>query len=133
MNETLTKIQKLHTTAKTLRDLPGQYQKKIEDSRCDKHRLEFNGDARFTVFKTHIFLTYYLGYYGNSGCSTPISIDNDIATSALIEVLNNNRDSLLQQMADVIGKKAEQLARQAQSEVDKMQKMINELTGTPVE
>ena len=118
-------IRSLKNTADKLRGIIPRYTEKIKDSSCDKHALQFGGDDRFSVFKATVFLDCHTGYYGNSSCSTLVSIDSKTAQSLLNKALNRHMAIILETMAEFAEKAASARIIEAEKEIAEMQEIIN--------
>lgn len=106
------------------------YSKTIENPKCDKHQAQFNGDSRFTVFKlkTEIRFDALTGYYGNSGCST-FSIggfEQELVDKYFVAALNKLAPEIFAVMAERAKTDASILTDDANAEIAKLQKMIDE-------
>lgn len=88
-------------SAKAIRESLANHIEKIRHPQCDKHGLGFNLDERFQSSKITLTLDSWLGYYGNSGCSTSISVgDSKVFNAAFISELNARLPDLLLATAD---------------------------------
>lgn len=93
-------------TVKSIRAIRPKYLAAIAKAGCDKYGLSFNGDDRFALFKTQLNLSGYLGYYGDSNCSTCGSVgDKKLFEDAFVKYLNSNIDAVLNGVADIIESK----------------------------
>jgi hypothetical protein len=96
----------LELTAKQLREAESKWaklDKVYSGPGCDKHGFGFNLDSRFSSFRVEVSLDSWSGYYGNSSCSTFISVcDREEAANALVSWLNKNRAQVLAGMAEII-------------------------------
>lgn len=119
------RIKSLSQAAETLKNLRPHYLKKIEDSNCDKYNMQFGGDDRFSVFSTKVFLSCYLGYYGNSSCYTCGSVDNTLAKTLLNKALNKHMELILSTMAEFAEIEAAKLTTLAEQEIAQLQALVD--------
>ena len=110
-------IEKLMENSKKLHALEGKYKINIDDPRCDKFGFAFGGDSRFSVFSFSLFLDCHTGHFGNSSCSTLMSLDSDIVEKHFNIYLNKHKSKILQEVADSISIEASSLADEAVKEL----------------
>lgn len=125
--EKVERTKNLLKEAEKLRTLEERFAKAKANPKCDKYELEFSEDNRFSIFTSRITLSGYTGVYGSSSCYTFDFIDPSIATNALLHVLNNNRESILQQMADYISKQAHSLKSEVLEELEEAKNILDSL------
>lgn len=109
MEKELAEINKLKKNADAIYTLYNiklpQY--KNYPSRYDKVGHGFNLDSRFAAHSPiNIQFVSWMGTYGDSGCSSQITLDEDIFKDALVKYLNNNEEKIMLEVADIIMKKA---------------------------
>ena len=121
-------IRKLKAVARQLKNLYPVYLEKSSKTRCDKHQLKFGGDTRFTIFKCPIALTGYLGYFGDSGCTTITNIDNIIAESLFNKAINRHLPLLLETMAEYAEREAATMVAEARDELAKLDALLDSVT-----
>lgn len=122
----LNEIKELLKAAK-IRTLPDDFKKSLENPSIDKYALKFDGDTRFSVFSTVVYLDCHTGHYGNSSCSTYMSIKSDLAREALNHYLNKNMREVLAGMADYLEEKASKLVDQAEKELADQQAILDSI------
>ena len=123
--ENLEKIEKALKTANSIINGINNYRQTIKDSRCDKFGMGFNKDNRFSSAKITLSIDSWTGYYGNSGCSTFLSItDSGIFAKQFVEVLNDNFYTLMIETANRIKNDALKHRKDAERELsDKLEKI----------
>ena len=101
-----TDYQKYENLIKSIRNGLSTWQKASSDSRADKKGFGFNSDSRFPSFTIEkLRFDTWLGYYGNSSCSTWLNIcDSVLFTQAFTAVLNRDALKLLADIADYLEK-----------------------------
>ena len=96
------------------------------DSHCDKKGYGFGRDNRFAAFKINVTFNSYAGYYGNSSCSTILSVsDNADVEKAFVKALNLHQKELFATAARLMREEAASLADEASKELAKMQEMLD--------
>ncbi len=107
MNIDLGNYERYEKVRKILGESLRMHRETIKESRCDKHDLVFNGDDRFKSADMKIALISYRGYYGDSGCSTSVSVgDRDIFESLFVEYLNTHINGILDAIVSLAEEKA---------------------------
>ncbi|NLS19866.1 hypothetical protein HGP16_25335 [Rhizobium sp. P40RR-XXII] len=132
---TIDRIKALKAGADSFASFHDHYSEKYAvDSHCDKKGYGFNRDDRFAAFKLTISFDSWAGYYGNSGCSSILSVsDQDIAKKAFIEALNVNQKLIFATMAKLMTVEAESLTAKAKNEIAALQALVAEFdTPDPV-
>lgn len=125
--KSIQEIKQLKLDAIRLETLFDKHLERIKDTSCDKHGIQFGGDSRFAVFSTQVFLDCHTGYYGNSNCGSPFSIDSKKASQWLNKYLNANMRNVLAGMAKYARQEAMALEGKAREEIEAANKLLNEL------
>lgn len=88
------------------------------DSRCDKFGYGFNQDDRFKACQGKaITFDSWAGYFGDSGCSSIVSLSPEIFNKHLLRYLNNNKHTIMLAIADSIEKDAKSIKDEAEKEL----------------
>ena len=118
-------IEKILRTGHSIKNGVKRYREVIKDSRCDKHKMGFNMDDRFSSAKINISVDSYTGYYGNSGCTTFLDIhDEDLFKKHFVHELNSRFDDIMNSVADRIIREAENYQKEAEEElIEKLEKV----------
>lgn len=126
--EHIEKMKSLKSNANALKLFHEMYSQKYEsDKNCDKKGYGFNKDDRFAAFKVTVTFDTWKGYYGNSSCSTILSItDKDAVTKAFVEAINQNHKLIFATMAKLMLAEAESMAGKAKEELAALQSLIAE-------
>ena len=122
-------IEKLLSTAKEIRDSIDWYNNTYKkESRYDKIGFGFNQDSRFSACDAlTLYVSSWRGVYGDSGCSTIMSVNKEVFNAHLLKVLQADFFPILQRVAESIQAEAVKEKDKALKELqDKLQK-INEL------
>lgn len=95
-------------------------------SSCDKHGWGFNQDSRFSIFKAEVSLDSWVGWYGNSSCTTPGDIANkDLFVKYFVKWLDRHSDRMLSEIADMMEKDSlkakEKRIEELQTELERLQ------------
>lgn len=93
------------------------------NNRCDQHGFGFNEDSRFSGFKINLSLDSWLGYYGNSGCSTAIQCGEGFKKH-FVKYLNVCRDVI---MNAVIERMEDELKTYLDGEIEKTEQYLASL------
>jgi len=127
----LEKLRNIVRDANRIRGLKAWYEGKTSisaygNSSCDKHDAAFCVDKRFAVFDAgSVSFDCYVGYYGNSSCSSPFSVaDQDAARKAFRSALNKHKWLILETMADYLMEEANRLRSYAESEIAGVQELL---------
>ncbi len=100
------------------------------DTHCDKKGYGFNYDDRFTAFVTSVGFSSKAGYYGNSSCSSVLSVgDRPAVEKALVKALNIHQREIFATMARLMSEEAAALTDKAQQEISALQQMVEEAKG----
>jgi len=127
--ETIDKLKKLTALSKSLDTYFDMYRKKTCAGSCDKYAAGFNIDNRFTVFKVEASFNAYLGYYGNSSCSTfSNGISSDQISQYFIAALNRHKELIFKTMAEDVKTDAVLLREGAEKELRALQDMLQHLS-----
>lgn len=126
--ENIEKIKALKAEAAKFGGFHAHFAEKYgRDTSCDKKGYGFNQDDRFAAFKMTVSFDSHAGYYGNSSCSTVLSVHNkDIVQKAFIEALNQNQKLIFATMEKLMLAEAEKLVGAAQEEVSALQRLVDE-------
>lgn len=122
--DSLNMIAALKENAKKIGDFWKNYKEETSRPNVDKYHAAFNKDDRFTVFKTDVFFSSCTGVYGNSGCSTFMSLDKDIARTHFIKALNKLSPQIFEAMAKSMMEEANGLTEKAEEEIKAMQELL---------
>lgn len=115
-------------TINSLRGLKGAYAKCLEDSNVDKFGYSFNEDDRFSIFNLKVSLDGWRGTYGNSSCYTlGGAVDNKLIQKAFIKYLNKNRDSIVEELANMIEQENEETKKEY---IESLEKELENLKNT---
>lgn len=125
--ENLKRAKVLLETSHKLKNLIPNHFERIESPSCDKYDLKFGGDDRFAVFKCTVFLDCHHGYYGNSSCSCPVSIDNTDAQNLLNRALNKHMQPILDTMAAFAREDAVKMKGEIQKELDAAAELMDSI------
>ena len=124
---TLESIKSIRFNGQKLKTLVPRYIAAAGKPQCDKHSLMFGGDERFSIFRCHVILCGYTGYYGSSSCSTFDDVPNELAQRLLNKALNKHMTLILQTMGEIAEEEARPLLEKARQEVDAAQKLLHEV------
>lgn len=131
--ESLKEIKRIRQNSNSILEL---FDKKIplwksNPSHYDKVDWGFNIDKRFAASEpASIFFGAYKGVYGDSGCSSQISLDKDIFINHLLKYLNENKESIMKSIAISIEKQAAELKDKATAELNSQMEYLKELEET---
>lgn len=116
------------STVRSLRDLKRQYSACVEDSNIDKFGYEFNTDKRFSIFSLDVSLDGWRGTYGSSSCGTLGGfIDKDLVKKTFTKYLNKNRDSIVEELANMIEQENEKTKKEY---IESLEKELESLKNT---
>lgn len=128
----LDEVKELRKNVSAIRNfLNATLQKYKSDPRIDKLDYGFNKDKRFAACNG-VTVTFYslVGSYGSSSCSTIVNLSSDIFNKHLLKYLNDNKNSIMEKIADSIEKDAISLKGEAekelQAELDKLKELDND-------
>lgn len=126
--DALNKLKSLNLFAKSASSFWERYDKTTASANCDKYEAKFNGDSRFTVFKTKSPISFnaLTGYYGRSGCSTFGGLNDELANTYLLKAMNSLKRELFAEMARLAADDAREISGEAQSELEQMQQLVSE-------
>ncbi len=119
--QNLEQIKKLRSNADGIYNL---FYKKIplwesQPKHYDKTGWGFNVDSRFDACKSvSISFSSHKGVYGDSGCSSQLSLDDAIFKTHLIKYLNENKESVMLAIAKSIELEAKSLKSKAEEELN---------------
>lgn len=127
--KTVEEIQKLLRCADSISTAVKAWQDTYtKDSSCDKKGFGFNQDNRFAACDPlKLSVDSWKGYYGNSGCSTILSVDAGIFNGHLLKVLRRQFWQLLQETEQSIRDEAKTHKEAAQQELAEKLKSIDAL------
>jgi len=126
--ENVKKIKELFKLSKHLKNFINNYNRVTSEKSCDKHNFEFRKlDSNFQVFCAEISLMAYTGYYGSSSCSTFLDLNSVDCEKYLIKYLNDNKQELLNAMAEMAESDALKMKNDARLELDSAYTLLNEL------
>lgn len=130
--ETLDKIRRMRSAASSLAGFHQMYDDKFKPNLdCDKKGYGFQRDNRFAAFDVKVSFDSWHGYYGDSSCSTILSVDRDLAKEYLVKALNVHQRELFATAARLMREDAAELTDKAQSEIDALQKMLETARQEP--
>lgn len=96
------------------------------NSDCDKLGFGFSKTNKYCACEClPVYVSSYRGFYGNSGCTTIISLDNDIFNDYLMKVLNKNFTKIMQEVSSLISSDANILKDEAIKELTELIKDID--------
>jgi len=126
--ENLQKIKRIIETSRKLREKLDGWNNIISENSCDKYGLGFNKDSRFSSTKISLSVDSWVGYYGNSGCSTYLQIqDQESFKKAFISVLNDKFRMLLLETCAKMEMDAKSYIDKAREEIRENLKVIDEI------
>lgn len=123
--ENFNDIKKLSKESKEIGLLFDRYNEAIKKSNCDKHKMGFNEDSRFSLMDLRVSLDAYTGYYGNSSCSTFGSTFSENAKKAFISTLNDMMAEILIRVSEKLKKEAENKIKSVKKDMEFMQSLID--------
>lgn len=116
--DALKEIGILMRNAKAIEEATKTYQKCKQDSSCDKHNFNFNKDERFSACTGFTLrVDSWKGYYGNSGCSSILSVDHEVFNKHLLKVLREDFWPILNKVQESILDEARGLKTSASEEL----------------
>lgn len=117
--KTVDEIQKLLRNADAISNaLKNWDEKYTQDSSCDKKGFQFNEDSRFSACDAlSLYVSSWKGYYGNSGCSTILSVDKDVFNTHLLKVLRGRFREILEATGNSIRDEARKHKDEAKKEL----------------
>lgn len=124
--ENVEKIEKLITNANNIRRAFNEWDNNYSnDSRCDKKRMTFNADDRFSACKGAVIrIDTWKGYYGDSGCSNILTLDENLWQKHLVKVLTKDFRKILLAVADSIEEEGREYQEAAKKELkEKLEKI----------
>lgn len=125
--QTFEKIKKLLRHAESLSGFWGRYREKISEQSCDKHRAGFNVDGRFSGFKVALSFDNLTGYYGNSSCSTLMTLPSEDVAPFITRAINLHCETIFDTAARLMREEAATLKDKAAAEVAAMQATLDAL------
>lgn len=125
--DTLNKIKRLLGEAGKLSGFHEMFAEKFRsDERCDKKGYGFGRDNRFAAISLSVSFDSWAGYYGNSGCSSVLSLHDDVKPF-LIKALNVHQKEIFSTAARLMREEAEGLTAKAREEIAALQSMVDAL------
>ena len=126
--ENLKKIKSIMETSKKMKSDLENWSKIISDARCDKNGMGFNRDSRFSGIKINLSIDSWKGYYGSSGSSTYLIINNKTEFhEAFLKALNNNFEKIMFETCDIMNENAKRYIDNARKEINDSLKILNEI------
>jgi dihydrodipicolinate synthase/N-acetylneuraminate lyase len=124
--QTLEKIKSLRGDAARLAGFHETFATKFgADQRCDKKGFGFGKDSRFAAFNLQTSFDTWVGYYGNSGCSTALSVSDQKATSEfIIKAIGLHQKEIFATAAKLMREEAAELSAKASEELAALQSML---------
>lgn len=129
-NKTIDYIKKLKHNTTQIREL---FLTKIPlwkqyHEQYDKTTYQFE-EGNHNDWETPIVLcfTAWMGTYGSSSTHQELRLDNNIFKKHFIQYLNNNKETIMLAVADLIEKEAVKLKIQAEEELKRNSELINNL------
>lgn len=125
-------------TIKTLRDAAGglrafwqRYGEKTAESRCDKYGAAFCADDRFKTFSVgNIYFSSWVGYYGNSGCTSfGPKVNNADAAKHFRAAINKLAPEIFEAMAESMESESKTLLERAEVELAQLSAIIKDVRG----
>lgn len=125
--ETINKIKSLMRAEKSLLTFNERFRAETDKQSCDKFGAGFNEDSRFSAFSVKVSFDSWVGYYGNSSCSTfgPYTAADN--SKYFIKAINKNRDLIFEAMADLIKHDYTTMLSEAKNELQKANDLINSI------
>jgi hypothetical protein len=126
----LQEIKKLRTNADAIYSL---FNQKIplwrsNPGRYDKTGWGFNEDSRFNACRpASVAFSSHRGVYGDSGCSSQLSLDDALFQQHLVEYLNKNKEAVMLAIAKSIEEEAKTLKSAAEEELKSQLLQLAEL------
>ena len=118
---------KLKSEIQSIKNGRERYKKETQqNSRCDKYGFGFNKDSRFSGFKINLSLDSWLGYYGDSGCSTAVQFGEGFSKH-FVKFLDVQRDVIID---SVLERMEDELKTYLEAEIEKTQKYLETLKAT---
>jgi len=117
----LEEIKRLRTNADAIYSL---FNQKIplwekDPKHYDKTGWGFNEDSRFNACKAaSIAFSSHKGTYGDSGCSSQLSLDDSLFQKHLVKYLNKNKEIVMMAIAKSIEEEAKLLKLKAEEELN---------------
>lgn len=108
--------------------------KYASDPQCDKKGFGFGTDHRFVAFSINTKFDSKAGYYGNSSCSTVLSVDDRASVeAAFVKALNIHQKELFATAARLMREEAAALTDKAVAEVEAIQQMLDDARSVVAE
>lgn len=126
--QTLDRIKSLRSEASNFAGFHDDFAKKYTaDSHCDKKGFGFGRDDRFTAFRVSTHFASWRGYYGNSGCSTVMSVrDQKLVETFIVKALNVHQREIFATVARLMREEAATLTDKAEAELARLNAMLAE-------
>lgn len=126
--KTLETIKALRSEADAFASFHADYSEKYaSDNRCDKKGYGFGKDNRFSAFSIKTSFDSWHGYYGNSSCSSIMSVyHKDLVEPFVIQALNLHQKEIFATAARLMREKAASLTAKAAEELASLQNMLND-------
>lgn len=96
------------------------------DTHCDKKGYGFGMDDRFAAFSIATSFASWRGYYGNSSCSTILSVDAELARQFVVKAMNVHQRELFSTIAKLMRDEAAQLTAKAESELEGLRHLLDD-------
>lgn len=101
---------------------------KADPKHYDKVGWGFCEDTRFNACSpVNISFASYKGVYGDSGCSTQLSLDTEVFSNHLVKYLNDHKEEIMLAIADSIELQAKGLKSEAEKELNEQLEKLKEL------
>ena len=133
--QTYERMKNLVANAKQIKEKIGEIEehenKTTQMKHYDKYDMGFNNDSRFSSAKVTISVDAYLGYYGNSSCSTVrIVKDASLFKQYFIKILNRRFKNLMFEVSEEMQKDAMELKEKS---LDELNEIITEVKYFKIE
>lgn len=120
------KIQSLLRSAETLCGFHKLYSDKYSpNSNCDKKGFGFGKANRFSSFDVKTSFDNWAGYFGNSSCSTIMHVDRALAADFVVKAMNVHQREIFATAAKLMRDEARKLRGDAQTEIDRLQALLD--------
>ena len=95
------------------------------DSHCDKKGYGFGMDGRFAAFTVKASFDSWAGYYGNSSCSTILSVyHRELVEKTFVKAMNLHQKELFATAARLMREEAASLTEAATKEIEALRAML---------
>ena len=133
--KTIDRIKALRADAVSFETFHANFAEKyLPNQTCDKKGYGFGADDRFSAFAIATKFSSWAGYYGNSSCSTIMSVrDKELVAPFLIKALNLHQKEIFATVARLMRSEAATLTAKAAAEVEAIQQMLADASSEATE